>query len=132
MDPRDCIDCSHSDFVAIREPGRVLISPEVGLRRVRPTPGNPRGIYFVPRGWFEIEVGAFSGVTVPKLGPMKCEDQIGVFSEAIEFAFEVYEVEGAQGRGSWQPSAVSVERLGPLATLGMDLESLDTWDDGDD
>jgi len=129
MDPRDCVDCSNSDFIAIREPGRVLVSPELSVRRGRPGPGNRRGIWFAPRGWFEIEVSAAVGVTVPKLPPLKCEDQVAVFVEALEFAWSVYEVEAAGGRGAWQPCADVVERLGPLATYSMDLEDLDEFDD---
>jgi len=69
---------------------------------------------------------------VPKLPPLKCEDQVGVFVEALEFAYEVYRVEAAGGAGSWRPSLDVVERLGPLATLAMDLEALDRDHDADD
>jgi len=71
-------------------------------------------------------------VTVPKLPPLKCEDQVAVFVEALEFAYEVYQVEAAGGAGAWRPSLDVVERLGPLATLAMDLEALDRYQDADD
>jgi len=128
MDPRDCVDCSNSDFVAIREPGRVLVSPELSVRRGPSRSGNRKGIWFAPRGWFEIEVSARAGVTVPRLAPIKCEDQFCVFVEAFEFAWSVYEIEAAGGPGAWQPCADVVERLGPLATYSLDLEDLDEFE----